>query len=445
MKIEFIKRGAATRLILLFAGWSTDARYYSDCVVDGWDTAVVSDYRDLTMPDLPQQYSTIYVFAYSLGVWAASRCNLKAAAKIAICGSPVPVSDDLGIPEAIFKATADGLTAESLKKFHRRMAGDRATIQRIEPLLPASPDIVALKDELLAIAEGQDQSESLCKWDRAYISTNDRIFPVENLNKYWNTHPDAVKVKVNSSHAVDLPAIINDVIPNLAAIEEGFSSAVTTYNANALVQEEICHRIGEIIGRIVAENNPSINSLLEIGAGQGLLTETWRRILHPSKVTFVDLIPMPEFGVSENDEYIVADAEEWLRNSSAKYDVILSASTIQWFADPVGFIHTVRQHLNPGGFAVISTFAKGNLHELDTIRPCPLIYRTAKEYKEIPGINVEEWDRTLSFSSPREMLMHLRLTGVTSRRASSSVPLTALPTELTYRPLILIIGASTIH
>ncbi|MDE6547377.1 MAG: DUF452 family protein [Muribaculaceae bacterium] len=243
MKIEFIKRGAETRLILLFAGWSTDARYYNDCVVEGWDTAVVSDYRDLSMPELPQQYSTIYIFAYSLGVWAASQCNLNAAAKIAICGSPVPVSDEFGIPEAIFKATADGLTAESLKKFHRRMAGDRATMQRIELLLPDFPDIAALKDELLAIAKGQDLTESVCKWNKAYLSTQDRIFPVENLDRYWDMHSEAVKVKINSSHAVDLPAIIKDVIPNLAAIEEGFSSAVATYNDNALVKEEILRRI----------------------------------------------------------------------------------------------------------------------------------------------------------------------------------------------------------
>lgn len=443
MKIDYVKRGAATRLILLFAGWSTDVRFYSDCIAEGWDTAVVSDYRDLTMPELPQQYSTVYIFAYSLGVWAASRCNVIAAARIAICGSPVPCSDDLGIPEAIFNATANGLTAESLKKFHRRMAGDRATLQRIEHLLPVSPDIVALKEELLTIAECKNQTEPICKWDKAYIASQDRIFPIENLERYCNMHPEVVKIKINSPHAVEMSDIIKDVIPNLAAIEEGFSSAVATYNANALVQEEICHRIGVIISGIVAENNPSIHSLLEIGVGQGLLTETWRRILRPSKVTFIDLLPTPEFGVSENDEYVVADAEEWLKNSSTKYDVILSASTIQWFSDPVGFIRTVKDHLTPGGFAVISTFAKGNLQELDAIRPCPLIYRTADEYKEIPGIEVEEWNRTLTFSSPREMLMHLRHTGVSPHRKASSVPLTTLPTKLTYRPLILIIMGIT--
>ncbi len=184
MKIEFIKRGAETRLILLFAGWSTDVRYYSDCIVEGWDTAVVSDYRDMSMPELPSQYSTIYVFAYSLGVLAAAQAKIKAAAKIAICGSEIPVSDEYGIPTAVYKATADGLTAESLKKFHRRMAGDRATIARIEPLLPVAPDIDALKEELYAIAAHQSDESALCKWDKIYIAENDRIFTDSKLERY---------------------------------------------------------------------------------------------------------------------------------------------------------------------------------------------------------------------------------------------------------------------
>ncbi len=100
------------------------------------------------MQKLPSQYSTIYVFAYSIGVWAAALSDVKAAARIAICGSEIPVSDDYGIPVAVYKATADGLTEASLKKFHRRMAGDRATIARIEPLLPIAPDVEALKEEL---------------------------------------------------------------------------------------------------------------------------------------------------------------------------------------------------------------------------------------------------------------------------------------------------------
>lgn len=437
MKIEFIKRGAATRLILLFAGWSTDIRYYSDCIVDGWDTAVVSDYRDMSMPEIPSQYSTIYIFAYSLGVLAASRSNIKAAAKIAVCGSERPVSDLYGIPESVYMATADGLTVDSLKKFHRRMAGDKSAIDRIEPSLPVAPDVAALKAELYSIASHQSDDTSCCKWDRVVIALNDRIFPEVNLVRYWKNHPETVIVKKKASHAIDIAQIIKEVIPDHSAIGNGFSSAALSYNGNAIVQSEICTRMGEIIAKKISEKTSGIGSVLEIGVGQGLFTNVWQKLLHPSKATFVDLLPMPSFGVAPSEEYVVADAEEWLKNTSENFDVILSASAIQWFADPVGFIRTVRDHLNPGGFAVISSFAKGNLHELDALRPCPLIYHTPEEYSEIPGIQSELWERTLQFSSSREMLMHLRHTGVTPRHTHTPIPLSTLPDKLTYRPIII--------
>ncbi len=437
MKIEFIKRGAETRLILLFAGWSTDARYYSDCIVDGWDTAVVSDYRDMSMPELPSQYSTIYIFAYSLGVLAAAHSGLKAAARIAICGSEIPVSDEYGIPIDVYNATADGLTAASLKKFHRRMAGDRATIARIEPLLPSTPDIDALKEELYAITSHKSDESAGCKWDRVFIAENDRIFPVVNLDRYWSLFPEVIQVKKNASHAINIAQIIKEVLPDHSAIGDGFSSAIQSYNSNAIVQSEICTRIGEIIAEKIPEKKFQIDSVLEIGVGQGLLTEVWKKLLHPSKATYVDLLPMPTFGIAPIEEYVVEEAEQWLKNSSEKFDVILSASTIQWFADPIGFIQTVKEHLNTGGFAIISTFTKGNLHQLDAIRPCPLIYRSVEEYKEIQGVIIESWTRTLQFPSSREMLMHLRRTGVTPRHTPTPISLSTLPNTLTYQPIII--------
>ncbi len=195
--------------------------------------------------------------------------------------------------------------------------------------------------------------------------------------------------------------------------------------------------MGEIIAEKISERKYNAGSVLEIGVGQGLLTNVWQKHLHPSKATYIDLLPMPTFGIAPTEEYVVADAEEWLKSSSEKYDVILSASTIQWFADPVGFIKTVKQHLNSGGFAVISTFTKGNLHELDAVRPCPLIYRSVEEYTTIPRIQVESWDRPIQFSSTREMLMHLRRTGVTPRHTPAPISLSSLPKALTHPPIIL--------
>ncbi|MDE7346965.1 MAG: DUF452 family protein [Muribaculaceae bacterium] len=455
MKLEFIKRGAATRLILIFAGWSTDHRYYNDCVADGWDTAVVSDYRDLTMSSIPDQYSTVYIFAYSLGVAVASMCDIRAAVRIAICGSMCPVSDSYGIPEAIYSGTLEGLDERSLKKFHLRMAGDKVTYESIKKKLPENPDILRLRDELISIKDNVNnprKGNSDYRFDRVYLAKEDRIFPYDNLYSFWKKYAGTEIVTLSAPHAMDVASIVKDCLPDTKAIGDGFSRAGKTYNENALVQEEICRKIGVIIDCNQREGN-KVDSVLEIGVGQGLLTEVWSRLLSPLEATFVDLLPMPEFGIAGKEEYVVADAEEWLRNSADSYDLILSASTIQWFADPIGFLHKVKSHLNPGGFAIISTFVKGNLKELDSFRTAPIIYRTAEEYRALPGIQAEEWERTLTFPSSRELMMHLRLTGVSPRLKKGLVSvgrnvsdeskkrLTEFPFHLTYHPMILLINA----
>ncbi|MDE5847950.1 MAG: DUF452 family protein, partial [Muribaculaceae bacterium] len=210
MKIEFIKRGAATRLILIFAGWSTDSRYYNDCVFDGWDTAVVCDYRDMTLPPLPSQYSTVYVFAYSLGVAVSAFCGVAATAMIAICGSLEPVSDQFGIPETVYQGTLAGLSEKSLAKFHLRMAGDRDRLAEIAGRLPSSPDLEVMKEELghIRSAALSGQRSKDIKFDRVYLAEDDRIFPYANLYDFWNQRNDASIVSLKASHAVDMARII---------------------------------------------------------------------------------------------------------------------------------------------------------------------------------------------------------------------------------------------
>ncbi|MDE6792741.1 MAG: DUF452 family protein, partial [Muribaculaceae bacterium] len=71
MKLEFINRENNGRLILIFAGWSTDASFYSHIRLSGWDTLVAWDYSDFNFPEkILDGYHTIALFAWSLGVYA---------------------------------------------------------------------------------------------------------------------------------------------------------------------------------------------------------------------------------------------------------------------------------------------------------------------------------------------------------------------------------------
>ena len=452
MKIDFIKKGAETRLILIFAGWSTDARYYHDCLVDGWDTAVVYDYSDMTMPVIPEQYQIIYLFAYSMGVWAASHCAIDASMRVAICGTCAPVSDYLGIPDAVFNATAAGLSQRSLVKFHRRMAGDRQTFDSMVTRLPESIDIEALRAELYFIsANSKGEWNAEYRWDRAYIAEEDNIIPTDNQIRFWEEFTDTPTVRLACAHAADIAAIVRQCVPDPLAVGQGFEKALTSYRRNATVQAEVCDRIGDKLRIMYGTGCDHVGSLLEIGVGSGMLTEVWGEIIRPSEATYVDLYEISPQRRAERETYVVADAEKWLEESGSCFDLILSASTIQWFVDPVRFVDTVRKHLNPGGMAVISTFVAGNLEQLDSLRPSPIIYRSADDYRKVDGVMSEEWSRTLRFRSARELLMHLRHTGVTpatgGRLKKAGVTakawrLTELPTELTYRPMIIIVNAS---
>ncbi len=445
MKIEFIRRGAATRLILIFAGWSTDVRFYQDCIIDGWDTAVVYDYRDMSIPKVPEQYSTIYVFAYSLGVWAASYSEIKATVKIAIFGTSIPVSDEYGIPRSIFMGTSAGLTEKSLSKFHLRMAGNRETFEILKAKLPLNPDIDALREELNAIAgNAEDFSVKNFHWNRAYIADSDKIIPPNNQLSFWENIDGIEIVRLQSSHTADIGSIIRQCIPNPSSIGEGFANALPTYRQYAIVQSEICTRIGEMINESLTYDNKHVCDLLEIGPGKGLLTEEWSKYITPLKATYIDLYKMPLFDKAPDERYLVTDAEKWVETSDEKFDIILSSSAIQWFADPIHCLCNIKKHLNPGGIAIISTFVKGNLKELDTLRPSPIIYRNTEEYIGIcEDIEAEQWTRTLEFDSPRELLIHLKRTGVKPTDKDNrlmnkqSVKRTSLPDRLTYTPLIL--------
>ena len=173
----------------------------------------------------------------------------------------------------------------------------------------------------------------------------------------------------------------------------------------------------------------------------------------PRKAIYIDLAEMPTFGIAPEERYLETDAELWLERSDERFDLIVSASTIQWFADPIRFMSSLKSHLNPGGIALISTFVKGNLHELDKVRPCPMIYRTVEDYMSSTDCVAEIWERTLTFESVKDMLMHLRLTGVNPKKSSfrknnqsqdgagMMKKLTAFPVQLTYCPMIMVVKA----
>ncbi len=144
------------------------------------DTLVVWDYADLTTPlDLPQD-KPIHLIAWSMGVWAATQVlsEVPLASATAVNGTPTPIDNTRGIPEAIFDGTLAGLNEPGLARFRRRMCGGGEGLKAFMARVPQRT-LDDLVQELTLL--GQNIRALPAKpftWTQAYGATEDRIFPL---------------------------------------------------------------------------------------------------------------------------------------------------------------------------------------------------------------------------------------------------------------------------
>lgn len=441
MKTEFIRRDSSNRrLILIYAGWSTGPSLFSDVGISGWDVAVTYDYTDLSADtSFLEGYSTVLVFAWSLGVRmaAVSLPPEKITAAYAINGTLFPVNDTEGIPEAIYEATAANLDRRNLLKFRRRMAGDAQTFHKYFSGESNDAETECLRSQLYTVRDSILPEKKL-PWRRAYISDNDLIFPPANMQRSWK-HLGVETIRTETPHFVPMKDVISGIVPESSLISRRFESASDSYNNNAPAQKEIAAHLAGIL----AESGPAKGKrILEIGPGTGLFTSLYGSILAPRRAEFVDIATVGPFGIAETETYHKQDAETWITQYRNDFDYILSASTVQWFCDPEVFISNCRKALRPGGRLLISSFLPGNLGELDSLRPSPIFYHHADTYrkwmeKNFSDVSVESEEIRLSFSSPRDLMLHLKLTGVAGSAPSPGISPAALRNirHITYRPV----------
>lgn len=412
MRVDFLhKTPGCRRLLLVFNGWSVPVPSPdSISSLPGYDIAVVSEYLDFRLPEVGR-YDEVIVLAWSLGVHAAELAlrgsQLPLTLTIAVNGTPEPISDDRGIPEAVFRATAERLTEQSLAKFRRRMGA--ANMERgVRPL-------EELREELLRFpAEKVD-----FRWDRAVISTDDRIFPPENQRKAWAGRTEITEIE--GSHTPDFHDIVSRFVINKEHVGCRFARGRETYNDEASVQARMAGHLWELWRK--HNNGETGGRILEIGVGSGLFTERYAPVLKPEELIMWDIAPSPSrFGT-----VVAADGETAVGSlASESLRAVASAATIQWFNSPAAFLRRVASALRPKGIAALSTFGPRTFRELSECGVVPLPYLSEESLRRIVPENMEILELhgglvTKVFTAPMDALRHLRATGVNARPSAVGV------------------------
>lgn len=454
MKQKLTYHSTANRqLLLFFAGWGMDANPFETLRRESYDVMVVWDYSTDSF-DTKQLdgYSEICIMAWSFGVYEAATFirkhpRLPVTRTIAVNGTLSPVDDEKGIPQAIFNGTLENMSERNLAKFYRRMCIDSSVYADFCASAPQRP-VDELSHELSVIGASAQSAPNFSpdEWDVVYISASDRIIPTANQHNAWSGHKN-IKT-LNAGHLVDFNEILKHELIDKRLVANRFEGSQNTYDTHATVQKLMAEHLADLTANAIPQGKP-VDDMLEIGVGSGLFTRCYLERMTPKRLTLCDLGNIPE---SLPGTHIKRDGELYVKELPAdSFDVVTSASTIQWFNSVGAFMAECHRILHRDGLLSLSTFGPATFKELSRHLSNPLEYPSAEALIHMSTgkfsiIAVEESIETIEFESTAKLLEHMRLTGVnaTSSDARSSISavrniLREGHTSLTYNPIYILL------
>lgn len=202
-------------------------------------------------------------------------------------------------------------------------------------------------------------------------------------------------------------------------LKKRFSMAFDTYDSNAIIQKYMARDLTQLALNYLPN---TCENVLELGCGTGFLTQQFLSHFKMQHYIANDLTPAiachlnPIF--SKYDvipEFKICDAEEIQVN--LELDVVCASSVIQWFRDLDKFFKRTSQALSKDGFVVFSTFGNSTFREIRSITGNGLSYPSYDEMLSAASqlftmLDFKEKNHTLYFDSPREVLQHIKKTGV---------------------------------
>ena len=190
-----------------------------------------------------------------------------------------------------------------------------------------------------------------------------------------------------------------------------FSIAKDTYRENAFVQKNMAKSLMFLLEKTCGN---SFDKILEIGAGTGFLT---KNIISKLKYEELILNDITDNFTQVDVEFIKGDASKI--DLPCDCDLIISNAVFQWIDEPCAFFNKIKTNLKNGAVLAFSSFGEQNFKQFKKITQIGL---EAFDYEKIlkscgfKVLHFEQEVQTLYFKNPKEVLKHIKATGVSIKR-----------------------------
>lgn len=202
-----------------------------------------------------------------------------------------------------------------------------------------------------------------------------------------------------------------------ARVQRSFRRGFATYDDSALVQKLIARGLTRRLLHHAADAR--FAHVFEAGYGTGQLTRLLLQHL-PIQTLHLNDLAAAALPFAPTADYRPGDIETLPLPENL--DLAISASMIQWIADPQALVQRLCGAVRPGGWLALSGFGPDHFPELQALgsqAAAPsLLSASAMAHLLPPGWTVHEarsHSRAMWFAYPREVLRHLRDTGVNGR------------------------------
>ena len=195
MQFHWLNKQNKENLIIFFAGWSFDETPFKFLDCGDFDVIIMYDYNKLDLPKTDfSNYKNINLIAWSMGVFVAYLLKDKLpkfTKKIAINGTIKPVDYEFGIPQKPFLLTLRHAKTGLEGKFYQNIFNKNEEFEKYIKA-PVKRTIENRETELRALYEKIKTTEINYThfYDKALISTHDKIIPTKNQVNFWQENSE---------------------------------------------------------------------------------------------------------------------------------------------------------------------------------------------------------------------------------------------------------------